>query len=297
VTDDALHDVDRDPDAGSRSSASRGTPGWRNAWSPRSRGAATGRHTGRHADPELEPATPEAGGQGTALHAARGRTQARRAHKQHLPFWQELLLLLGLALVLAIVLKAFFMQAFYIPSGSMNDTLVLDDRILVQKVSYWGGEPQRGDIVVFSDPGGWLGPAHTRVADNAVARALEPIGLYPTGGHLVKRVIGVGGDRVVCCDSDGRITVNGVALNERSYLAAGEKPSLIQFDVEVPEGYLWVQGDNRSNSADSRVHLGDPGGGFIPVGDVVGKVFLVVWPWDHTSVVNRPATFETLAAP
>jgi len=268
VTDDALHNVDRDPDAGSRSSASRALRG---PW-------------------------------GTTRQQRRERRAHAPAHtarkpKQHAPFWQELLVLLGLALVLAIVIKAFVMQAFYIPSGSMNDTLVLDDRILVQKVSYWSGRPERGDIVVFSDPGGWLGSEDVSTADNAVARALEPIGLYPTGGHLVKRVIGVGGDRVVCCDKDGRVTVNGVALSERSYLAAGEKPSLIQFDVEVPEGYLWVQGDNRSNSADSRVHLGDPGGGFIPVDDVVGKVFLVVWPWEHATVVQRPATFETMGAP
>lgn len=204
-------------------------------------------------------------------------------------------ILLGLALVLAIVIKAFFLQAFYIPSGSMKNTLVLDDRILVEKVSYWGGgSPERGEIVVFSDPGGWLGDSAEAESSNALARALEPIGLYPTGGHLVKRVIGVGGDRIVCCDEQGRITVNGVPLHEKSYLAPGEKASLIEFDVEVPEGYLWVQGDNRSNSADSRVHLGDPGGGFIPVDDVVGKVFLVVWPWEHATVVRRPATFETL---
>jgi signal peptidase I len=207
-----------------------------------------------------------------------------------------MLVLLGMALVLAVVIKALFMQAFYIPSGSMNDTLVLDDRILVQKVSYWSGEPERGDIVVFSDPGGWLGPGEVRTADSPVARGLEMFGLFPTGGHLVKRVIGVGGDRVVCCDKEGRITVNGVPLHEQSYLAEGEKPSLIEFDVKVAEGYLWVQGDNRSNSADSRVHLGDPGGGFIPVDDVVGKVFMVVWPWAHATMVERPATFETVGA-
>ena len=263
MTDNAPHHVDRDPETGSRSSASQAAP-----------------------TPDTEPAPV-----GTASRAA-GRDKERR----QLPIWQEMLVLLGMALVLAIVIKAFFMQAFYIPSGSMNDTLVLDDRILVQKVSYWAGEPERGDIVVFSDPGGWLNPGEVRTADNAFARTLETFGLYPTGGHLVKRVIGVGGDRVVCCDKEGRITVDGVALQEQSYLAQGEKPSLIKFDVEVPAGYLWVQGDNRSNSADSRVHLGDPGGGFIPVDDVVGKVFMVVWPLDHATMVERPATFETVGA-
>jgi signal peptidase I len=217
------------------------------------------------------------------------------APKKQLPLWQEMLLLLAIALVLAILIKAFLMQAFYIPSASMNDTLVKNDRILVQKVSYWGGgAPQRGDIVVFADPGGWLDPSEVQTATSPVTRTLELFGLYPTGGHLVKRVIGVGGDEVTCCDDQGRITVNGVPLNEKSYLAAGEKPSLIDFDVKVQPGYVWVQGDNRSNSADSRVHLGDPGGGQVPVDDVVGKVFAVVWPFDHATVVEHPATFAAI---
>lgn len=257
MTDDAPQNVDRDPETGSRSSASQGA-------------SAEVRRT-----------------------PAGGRARPR----QPLPIWQEMFVLLGMALVLAVVIKAFFMQAFYIPSGSMNDTLVLEDRILVQKVSYWGDDPERGDIVVFSDPGGWLGAADVQTADNPFSRTLELFGLYPTGGHLVKRVIGVGGDRVACCDTEGRITVGGVPLHESSYLPGGEKPSLIRFDVEVPEGYLWVQGDNRSNSADSRVHLGDPGGGFIPVDKVVGKVFMVVWPWTHATMIERPATFETVGAP
>lgn len=226
------------------------------------------------------------------------RKSAKKPKDQkQLPIWQEMILLLGIALVLAIVIKAFFMQAFYIPSGSMNDTLVLNDRILVQKVSYWsGGNPQRGDIVVFADPGGWLDPSEIRTATNPATKAFELFGLYPTGGHLVKRVIGVGGDEVMCCDDQGRVNVNGVPLNEKSYLAKGEKPSLIDFDVAVPPGFIWVQGDNRSNSADSRVHLGDPGGGLIPVEDVVGKVFMVVWPWDHAKMVKRPATFDSVGA-
>jgi signal peptidase I len=215
--------------------------------------------------------------------------------RKQLPVWQEMALLLGIALVLAIVIKAFLMQAFYIPSASMNDTLVQNDRILVQKVSYWGdGGPRRGDIVVFSDPGGWLDSAETRTADGPVARVLELFGLYPTGGHLVKRVIGVGGDEVKCCDEQGRITVNGIPLNERSYLARGEKPSMINFDVKVEPGYVWVQGDNRSNSADSRVHLGDPGGGQVPVDDIVGKVFAVVWPFAHAKGLPTPATFDSV---
>lgn len=229
---------------------------------------------------------------------ADSRSSARRRQDNQLPLWQELILLLGIALVLAVVIKAFFMQAFYIPSGSMNDTLVQNDRILVEKPSYWGGgSPERGDIVVFSDPGGWLDPTDERTANSPVAKSLEFFGLYPTGGHLVKRVIGVGGDEVACCDEAGRVTVNGVPLNEKSYLAPGEQPSLIDFDVKIQPGFLWVMGDNRSNSADSRVHLGDPGGGMVPVGDVVGKVFAVVWPAGNAKVVRRPATFATVGSP
>jgi signal peptidase I len=224
-----------------------------------------------------------------SAHAAGGRPRG------HLPLWQETALLLVVALTLAVAIKAVLMQAFYIPSGSMNDTLVLDDRILVQKVSYWGsGEPERGDIVVFADPGGWLDAASGSTAVNPLTRALEIFGLYPTGGHLVKRVIGVGGDRVKCCDDKGRLLVNGVPLDEGEYLAHGQRPSTIDFDIEVEEGYLWVQGDNRSNSADSRVHLGDPGGGQVPVEDVVGKVFAVVWPLGHAKLLDRPGTFESV---
>jgi signal peptidase I len=110
----------------------------------------------------------------------------------------------------------------------------------------------------------------------------------------VKRVIGVGGDTVACCDKQGRVTVNGTPLEERDYLARGEEPSAITFEQEVPEGHLWVMGDNRSESADSRVHLGDSGGGFVPEKNVVGKVFSVVWPLSHLEMITRPDTFEAV---
>ena len=205
-----------------------------------------------------------------------------------------MLLLTAIAVGLAAVVKALFLQAFYIPSASMNDTLVENDRILVEKVSTWGSAgPERGDVVVFADPGGWLDPGLSP-QPGPVARGLETIGLYPAGGHLVKRVIGVGGDRVVCCDPRGRVTLNGVPLVETSYLAPGQKPSLIEFDVKVADGYVWVQGDNRSSSADSRVHLGDPGGGQVPVDDLVGQVFAVVWPLGHAGLLDTPATFGSV---
>jgi signal peptidase I len=209
--------------------------------------------------------------------------------------WQETILLLVIALGLAIVIKALFVQAFYIPSPSMEPQFVKNDRILVQKVSYWRGGPSRGDIVVFEDPGGWLAPTDTG-SGSGFKRVMEVIGLYPAGGHLVKRVIGVGGDEVKCCDTQGRITVNGTPLTETSYLPKNTVPSLDKFDVKVPKGYLWVMGDNRGDSADSRAHMGDPGGGFVKDDLVVGRVFALVWPAKRAELIHRPSTFAKVAA-
>ncbi len=122
---------------------------------------------------------------------------------------RETAFLVVVAVALAVVVKSFFVQAFYIPSGSMEPGLQVNDRILVEKPSYWWGHPQRGDIIVFSDPGDWLAGAESAAPAGVVSKTLERIGLYPSGGHLVKRVIGVGGDTIVCCDKQGRISVNG----------------------------------------------------------------------------------------
>ncbi|MBC9224714.1 signal peptidase I [Aeromicrobium sp. 636] len=207
-----------------------------------------------------------------------------------MPLWQESLLLVATALVLALIVKTFFFQAFYIPSDSMVPTMVQDDKLLVEKWSYWSGGPERGDIVVFRDPGNWLGP-DVDESSNGVQRALEVVGLFPSGGHLIKRVIGVGGDRVVCCDEQGRTTVNGEPVDE-PYLADQEMNADQTFDVKVPKGYLWVQGDNRGNSADSRAHLGEPGGGFIPDDDVVGKAWLRVWPLNRFGLIKDSNAFD-----
>lgn len=215
------------------------------------------------------------------------------SHKKQLPLWQESLLLIGTALVMAVIVKAFLVQAFYIPSGSMEPTLVEDDRLLVQKVSYWSDDADRGDIVVFDDPGSWLGPAQSRHPTNAVQSTLEVFGLFPTGGHLIKRVVGVGGDRVVCCNDAGQVTVNGEALDE-PYLLDEDLNRDQPFDIEVPADHLWVLGDNRGNSADSRAHLGDPGGGFIPEDNVVGKAWLRVWPLNRSGFINYSSTFDAL---
>ena len=158
-----------------------------------------------------------------------------------------------MALVLAIVIKALFVQAFYIPSESMEPGLIENDRILVQKVSYWfDGEPERGDVVVFKDPGGWL-PPDADGPQNAAAKVLAKIGLYPQGGHLVKRVIGVAGDTIVCCDKQGRLSVNGTPLDEDPYIreqglqcnGPRATPSCDWTAGPVPEGTIFVMGDNR----------------------------------------------------
>lgn len=227
------------------------------------------------------------------------KPRSRKAEKKPLPVWQESILLLGIALVLAIGIKFFFIQAFYIPSPSMQPLFIKNDRILVQKVSYWfGGSPSRGDIVVFSDPGNWLNEGEGNAAKNPFTKTLEAIGLYPSGGHLVKRVIGVGGDKVDCDPEDsknkGRLMVNGVALDETSYLPENTIPCDAAFHITVPEGHLWVMGDNRGDSADSRAHLGEPGGGFVDTDLVVGKVWALIWPAGRATRIKTPATFKSI---
>jgi signal peptidase I len=239
-------------------------------------------------------------------------TRKRKNKRKQLPIWQETILLLGIAIVLAVVIKAFFVQAFYIPSQSMEPGLVKNDRILVQKVSYWGGDgPERGDVIVFKDPGGWLNPEDTKGPTSLLARGLAKVGLYPTGGHLVKRVIGVAGDEIVCCDERGRLSVNGYPLDEKDYVmqdgtecaAPGSGQGRCKLDVgPIPDGYVLVMGDNRSNSSDSTAKLcGDPEAeqcpptrGLVPVEDVVGKVFALVWPSDRFERITRPDVFEDI---
>lgn len=212
--------------------------------------------------------------------------------KRQLPVWQESILLVLTAMVMAVVVKTFFLQAFYIPSESMEPTMLVNDKLLVQKVSYWGGEPKRGDIVVFDDPGGWLGPEDSQKAGNVVQSALEKVGLFPTGGHLIKRVIGVGGDTVACC-TDGRLTVNGTPLDE-PYVLDETATKDQTFEVKVRDGYLWVMGDNRGNSSDSRAHLGDPGGGQVSEKSVVGKAWFRVWPLGRAGFIHKPSSFEAV---
>ncbi|QTE31354.1 signal peptidase I [Pengzhenrongella sicca] len=206
---------------------------------------------------------------------------------------RETAIILVGALVLSLVVKTFFMQAFYIPSSSMEDTLQIGDRVLVNKLTPGPFDLHRGDIVVFKDPGGWL-PATTEAEQSSLRQAFDAgltyIGLLPqdSGEHLIKRVIGLPGDEVACCDSEGRLTVNGAPLDE-TQLKPGSVPSEVTFAITVPQDSLWVMGDNRQNSRDSRGHLGDPGGGSIPLENVVGVAFTRVWPADRMAILRNPS--------
>ena len=213
----------------------------------------------------------------------------RPAARRRIPAWLEVIVLVVVALVVSLAIKTWAVQMFFVPSESMEPLFVTNDRILVQKISYWGNDVQRGDVVVFEDPGGWLGREPEL---GPVQGALSTVGLYPSGGHLVKRVVAVGGDRVQCCDAKGRVTVNDVPLDESAYIMDGAQPSAKEFDIRVPEDRLWVMGDNRANSEDSRYHQDLRGNGTIPVESVVGKVFAIVWPLDRFAFVDRPETFE-----
>ncbi len=224
---------------------------------------------------------------------SRSPARAKRTGKR--PLWQESILLVVAALVIAVVVKSFFVQAFYIPSSSMEPTMLVDDKILVQKVSLWFGDVDRGDIVVFDDSGKWLGEGDPNLDHNIVQKSLEKVGLYPTSGHLIKRVIGVGGDKVVCC-TDGKLTVNGVTIDE-PYVLDEKVTADSPFEVTVKKDHLWVMGDNRGNSGDSRLHMDDKTGGQVPVDDVVGKAWLRVWPLERAGFVSGTSAFDGVKAP
>jgi signal peptidase I len=198
--------------------------------------------------------------------------------------WREALALLVVCGVALLLLNRFVVQPFTIPSASMENALAVGDRVLVSKLSYeLGGSPQRGDVIVFDGRGSFVD-----TADGV------PPGGDGSGDDFVKRVIGVGGDTVRCCDARGRITVDGVELDESSYLYPGAAPSSFPFAVTVPAGELFVLGDNRAVSADSRAHLGDPGGGFVPVSRVIGRAEWVIAPVGRWHTLGRPEVFAAL---
>jgi signal peptidase I len=223
----------------------------------------------------------------------------RRRGRSRWSVFGELPVLVLLTLVIAAVIRTVLVQPFYIPSGSMENTLQVGDRVLVDKLSYRFHDIRRGDIVVFNGLDSFSPEVQVAEPRNPVARGLHnvgaAIGVAPPGEKdFIKRVIGVPGDHVTCCDPQGRVTVNGKPLDESSYLFPGNSPSDSAFDVKVPPGRLWVMGDHRASSADSRSHLGDPGGGTVPEGKVIGRAFSVVWPPKSMTGLGTPATFEAV---
>jgi signal peptidase I len=204
-------------------------------------------------------------------------------------------ILVAVALLLAVLIKTYALQAFFIPSGSMENTLDINDRVLINKIVYDLRGIHRGDIVVFNGDGSW-NPGSVPVSSNFFSEFFTNLAGMFGFGHpaaiYVKRVIGLPGDRVACCDTQGRVTVNGVPLGEASYLYPGDSPSLIRFNIVVPANRLWVMGDHRYVSDDSRGHLGDPGGGTVPRSAVLGRAFIIIWPPSRWRVLPIPGTFE-----
>jgi signal peptidase I len=222
----------------------------------------------------------------------------KKKRRRKRPFWRDLVVIVVAALALTILLKAFVVEVFSIPSGSMENTLLPGDRVLVSKIVYRFRDVARGDVVVFSGQGSW-GPDAPPPPGNPFLRLWDDltnlIGVTAPGTDYIKRVIGLPGDHVVCCDAQGRVTVNGVPLSEQSYIHPGDVPSSIPFDITVPAGHLWVMGDNRADSDDSRYRTTDPGGGSIPRSEVVGRAFVIIWPPSRIGDLPIPATFQQVA--
>lgn len=218
-----------------------------------------------------------------------------RRRRGLLVFLRDVLIIVLIAALVSFVVKTFIVRSFYIPSASMERTLLVNDRILVDELTpRWTGY-ERGDVVVFQDPGGWLGDQPQPPASPPLVQAIDGvltfIGISASDSqdHLVKRIIGLPGDHVVCCNALGQITINGAPIDELDYLnlpegntTASDEP----FDVVVPDDSLWLLGDNRTRSRDSRAHQELPSGGFVPVSNVVGKAFLTTWPFGRIGAID-----------
>ncbi|WP_093899091.1 signal peptidase I [Streptomyces sp. Ncost-T10-10d] len=259
---------------------------------------AVGARSG-HDEPEDRPDNPESVESAGAADSAEGDGDSSNggstSQKKPRSFWKELPLLIGIALVLALLIKTFLVQAFSIPSDSMQNTLQRGDRVLVDKLTPWfGAEPKRGEVVVFHDPGGWLEDTQTP-NPNVVQKFLSFIGLMPSVEEkdLIKRVIGVGGDTVEC-KKNGPVTVNGKALDDPSFIFPGNTPCNDEpfGPIKVPEGRIWVMGDHRQNSLDSRYHQELPGGGTVSNDEVVGRAIVVAWPINRWATLPVPKTFD-----
>lgn len=211
-------------------------------------------------------------------------------------FLREIPALLVVAVIVSLIIKTFLVQFFYIPSGSMENTLQVKDRVAVNKVPFLSREIHRGDVVVFHDPANWLPTWNNQDGNKYVHKAREilvAVGILPNPAKqfLVKRVIGVGGDNVQCCSAKGKLLVNGKETNE-PYIFAGNEPSDMKFNVTVPKGKVWVMGDHRGASADSRYHQDDINKGFVPEPEIVGRVVAVIWPFKNAKLIERVNAFN-----
>lgn len=230
----------------------------------------------------------------------RDTRRGKRARVSRSQLWVsrivEYTAIIVVALVIASVVRAFLFQAFWIPSGSMRETLSVGDNVLVSRLTPTVTDVSRGDVVVFQDDLTWLAPPRESAGwKKTLEDALIFVGLRPAHGdqHLIKRVIGLGGDHVQCCDDQGLLQINGVSVDE-PYLAPGSDNALQPFDIVVPDGKLWVMGDNRNNSADSRAHMSEPSEPFVDEDSLIGRVIVVSWPVQHWSNPNHDEVFAAV---
>lgn len=222
------------------------------------------------------------------------RASLRRRRRGIWPLVRDVLVIIAIAILVSFVIKTFLVRSFYIPSGSMEQTLLVNDRILVDELTPRFTGYERGDVVVFRDPGGWL-PVSTAPSQPPLAAAFDwlfsvvGISASDSDDHLIKRIVGVGGDHVVCCNALGQTTVNDTPIDETPYLnlSVGQSaPQVVPYDVTVPAGSLWVLGDNRDHSRDSRYNLDQPARGFVPLDNVVGRAFLITWPFPRFGPID-----------
>lgn len=263
------------------------------------------RHDGASEEPAV-PASSSEPGEGTGPEAPasrRSRLGSKAAGKSagnpFLGWLKEIATVVVIAVVLSFLIKTFLFRAFFIPSESMVNTLDVDDRIFVNLLVPEPFALSRGDVVVFRDTKGWLPPAPAKAQGpfTWVQDGLTFVGLLPDNSeqHLVKRVIGLPGDHVVCCDTGGKLTINGTAIDE-TYINLAEVPQVRNFDVTVPEGKVWVMGDNRNHSADSRAHM-ETDGGFVDLKDLEGKAAVIAWPLNRIKTLdNYPDVFKSVPA-
>lgn len=209
---------------------------------------------------------------------------------------REFPILIIVALAVSIVIKTFLVQFFFIPSGSMENTLQINDRVAVNKVPFIGKSIKRGDVVVFRDPDNWLPEPYLGDQNKYLAMvkdAFVTVGILPnpTKQYLVKRVIGVAGDKVECCSKGKKLMINGAEIDE-PYIFAGNTASDTNFNVTVPAGKIWVMGDHRGASADSRFHQDDINNGMVPTSKITGKVVGIIWPIKNLGIVDSYSSLK-----